>query len=443
MRVAQDVYFRKYGDQTYVRHVGLTKDFLMNETAFDILDYLNHHEGSSLSQLCEYLKREYEISEDADFEKDIQEFTELLAEEGVLLLNDVQTVGEEDIRAIVQQKCFDHHWLFTACLELTYRCNEKCIHCYADTPYDSREELSTEQYLNIINQLHDLGCMGVLLTGGEATLRQDFFEIAEYIKKKGMLVDVYTNGLMLSDAFLDRLIALHPNSVSFRFYGGTPVVHDLVTTVPGSFEKSLKSLMTVKCAGIDTYIKTVVMRQNVDDYENLLKLGRRLGTAILTSISIMPSHGGKSAEQFRLLNREQYCKILELQEKYQAADFGKEVHKRGKYICASGLDALSIDPFGDVHPCNAHPLVLGNVKQRLLKDIWEKSEELLAMQEIRPVNLDPKCNNCEDFDWCSVCMGSAIRENGKLAPCSDTCMIANAYHCMYKIKKDQGKEELI
>ena len=441
MRVAPDVYFRKYGDQTYVRNVSLTKDFLMNEIAFDILNYLNHREDCSFSELCEYLKKEYEISEDADFERDIQEFAEQLAEEGVLLLQDEQPGEEEDIRAIVQQKCFDHHWLFTACLELTYRCNEKCIHCYADTPHDSREELSTEQYRNIIDQLYDLGCMGVLLTGGEATLRPDFLEIAEYIKKKGMLFDVYTNGLLLSDSFLDRLIALRPNSVSFSFYGGTAEVHDLVTTVPGSFEKSLKSLMTVKCAGIDTYIKTVVMRQNADDYENLLKLGRRLGVAILTSISIMPSHGGKSAEQFRLLNREQYCKILALQEKYQAADFGKEVHKRGKYICASGLDALSIDPFGDVHPCNAHPLVLGNVKERLLKDIWEKSEELLAMQEIRPADLDPKCKQCEDFDWCSVCMGSAIRENGKLTPCSDTCMIANAYHCMYKKKKDQRKEE--
>lgn len=442
MRVAQDVYFRKFGEQTYVRHVGLTKDFLMNEISFDILDYISTHTDCTFSELCFYLRDLYDVSEEEDFESDIRSFIDQLTQEELLVLEDNIPREDDDIRSYIQRKCFDNHWLFTACLELTYRCNEKCIHCYADTPFDNGEELTTAEYRDVIDQLRDLGCMGVLVTGGEATLRQDFFEITEYIKKCGMLVDVYTNGLHLSEKFLDRLIALKPNSVSFSFYGGTPEIHDLVTTVPGSFEKSLKSLMTVKCSGIDTYIKTVVMRENVDDYENLLRLGKRLGVSILSSLSIMPSHGGKSAEPYRLLDTEKYVEILKLQEKYELADFGREVHKRGNYICASGLDALSIDPFGGVHPCNAQPMLLGNVRNDRLRDIWENSTQLKSLQSIRPIDLSDKCIDCEDLDWCGVCMGSAIRENGKLAPCSDTCMIANAYHCMYKGKKRSGKEEL-
>ena len=433
MRVTPNVYFRKFGDQCYVRHVGLAKDFLMNEISFDILDFIHSHEGCTLSELCDYLKEQYEITDETDFESEIEEFISQLTQDELLISDNADPKEDEElIRNYIQQKCFENHWLCSACLELTYRCNEKCIHCYADTPPDQREELTTAEYRDIVKQLKNLGCLGVLLTGGEVTLRSDFFEIAECVKENGMLVDVYTNGLNLSDSFIDRLIELKPNSVSFSLYGGTPEIHDRVTTVPGSFEKSLKSLMTIKCSGIDTYIKTVVMKQNVDDYENLLRLGKRLQIPINTSISVMPSHGGKSAEPYRLLDTQKYLEILKLQKKYEVSNFNRKVSNRGDYICASGLDAWSIDPFGDVHPCNAHPMSLGNIRDVRLKDIWENSEQLESLRSIRPADLSEKCADCEDFNWCTVCIGSAVRENNKLAPCSDTCMIANAYHCMYK-----------
>lgn len=442
MRITQNVYFQKYGNYNYVRHVGLARDFLMNEISFDILDYIRTKGECSFDELCTYLKNIYEISENDEFESDIKEFIEQLLKDEILEVekDDTSEDEEEYIRGVVQQKCFDEHRLFTVCLELTYRCNEKCIHCYVDTPYDSGEELTTAEFKDVVTQLKELGCMGVLLTGGEATLREDFFEIAEHIKASGMLFDVYTNGLAVSDEFIDRLIELKPNSVSFSFYGGTSEIHDKITKVPGSFERSLKTLLLVKCSGIDTYIKTVIMKDNVDDYENLLRLGKRIGVTVLPALSIMPSHGGKSAEPFRLLDTDKYIEVLKLEEKYRGTNFNKEVVKRGKYICASGLDSLSIDPFGGIHPCNAHPMQLGNVRVDKLRDIWEKSEQLMSMRKIRPTDLSSDCSKCEDYDWCSICMGSAIRENEKLAPCSDTCMIANAYHCMYKEKRNEGKE---
>lgn len=443
MRIASDVYFQKYGNYNYLRHVGLTKDFLMNEICFDILEFVRKKNECSIEEVCEFLKTEYEVEEVLDFENDIKEFIEQLVNDGIII-DDNSNVVEEDeyIRGIVQQKCFDEHRLFTACLELTYRCNEKCIHCYVDTPYDCGNELSTEEIKNVIKQLKELGCMGVLLTGGEATLRKDFFEIAEYVKQMGMLFDVYTNGLAISDEAIDRLIELKPNSVSFSFYGGTPDIHDKITKVQGSFEKSLRTLLFIKCSGIDTYIKTVIMKDNVDDYENLLKLGKRINVPVLPALSIMPSHGGKTAEPFRLLDKQKYLEVLELEEKYRGTNFNKSIVKRGKYICASGLDSLSIDPFGGVHPCNAHPMEIGNVRNTSLEDIWENSEYLKNMRKIRPTDLSDKCSDCADYDWCSVCMGSALRENEKLAPCSDTCMIADAYHCMYKKSNEERRTNI-
>lgn len=440
MRIMPNVYFQKFGDCCYVRHVGLAKDFMMNEISYDILEYINVHEDCNADSLCDYLKEIYDIEDNDEFISDIKEFIDQLILDEIVEAGVTEEAEEEYIRGIIQQKCFEEHRLFTACLELTYRCNEKCIHCYVDTPCDYGNELTTDEVKDVIRQLKDLGCMGVLLTGGEATVRKDFIEIAKFVKSQGMMFDVYTNGLAVSEEIIDELIELKPNSVSFSFYGGTAEVHDRITTVQGSFEKSLKTLLTIKCAGMDTYIKTVIMKDNVDDFENLLRLGKRISVPVLPALSVMPSHGGKSAEPFRLLDTEKYMDVLRLEEKYQGKRFDTTVSKRGRYICASGLDSLSIDPFGGVHPCNAHPMNLGNVRETTIRDIWENSEQLKALRDIRPVDLASECNGCDYFDYCSVCMGSAIRENEKLAPCSDTCKIAKAYHCMYtQNKKERGE----
>lgn len=440
MRIVPNVYFQKFGDYCYVRHVGLARDFIMNEISYDILKYVREHEDCDFDSLCDYLKDIYDVSENDEFVEDIKEFIEQLVSDEIVEDDATEDAPEEEyIRGLVQQKCFEEHRLFTACLELTYRCNEKCIHCYVDTPCDYGNEMTTDEVKDVIRQFRDLGCMGVLLTGGEATIRKDFIEIAQYVKSQGIMFDVYTNGLAVSDEVIDSLIQLKPNSISFSFYGGTAEVHDRITKVQGSFEKSLKTLLTIKCAGIDTYIKTVIMKDNVDDFENLLRLGKRICVPVLPALSVMPSHGGKSAEPFRLLDTEKYMEVLRLEEEYQGKRFDTTVSKRGRYICASGLDSLSIDPFGGVHPCNAHPMSLGNVRETTIRDIWENSEHLKSLRNIRPVDLASDCDGCEHFDYCSVCMGSAIRENEKLAPCSDTCKIAKAYHCMY-IEKQKGKE---
>lgn len=434
--VAEDVYFRKFDEYNYVRNVVLTTDYIMNETSYDIMEFVRSHQPCDIADVLEYLKTVYDSTGDETFEQDIREFIEQLINDGVLVSDEVQEEPEY-LRGIIQQKCFEVHQLFSACLELTYRCNERCVHCYADIPSNQKEELSTSEVFDVIDQLKDMGCMGVLLTGGEVTLRPDFMEIARYVKQSGMLVDIYTNGLMVTDDIMDEMIELKPNSVSFSFYGGTPEVHDLVTTVKGSFEKSLKTMMTMKCAGIDTYMKSVIMKENADDYENLLKLGKRLRIPVKGSISIMPTHRGKQADQHRLLDRDSYIRILELEEQYGVRDFSRDASKRGRYICASGLDSMSIDPVGNIHPCNAHPEVLGNVRENRLKDVWEKSEVLMRMRDVRPQDVSESCASCKDYNYCSVCVGSAIRENGALSPCSDTCMIAQAYHFVYK---REGKE---
>lgn len=446
MELHSNVYFQRFGEYTYLRHVEQRKDYLFNDIAYDILSYIKNHPGCTAEQICAALLNAYEVTEKAELEHDVRVFADDLLESEIILPGNILPgkrispfSREESIRDFIQEMCCENHLLLNVCLELTYRCNERCIHCYVDDPSAADEELKFQDYKIILDELRGMGCMGVLITGGEPSLHPDFLSIVSYAEQIGLLVDIYTNGLAADNELLDQLIALKPNSISFSFYGGTAKVHDSITGIAGSFEKSLRTMMICKCSGIDTYMKTVVMKQNVNDYEELLKLGKRLGIPVVSSLSVMPGHKGKNADQFRLMNQDAYQAVLELEYKYHLYSPDQDMPERVEYICASGLNTLSIDPFGYIHPCNASPVLLGNVKQESIKRIWEESQSLHGITEMKFDQLSESCSECPDKSWCGICLGSALRENGKPAPCADSCMIAYANHKAYINQKKRGE----
>mgnify|MGYP003277657491 FL=1 len=436
-----DIYYGRYGEYTYVRNVRDRMDYLYNEICYDVLEALSAEGGRTPQQLVGYLCTVCEAAsgDQADFvdtlRSDMEQFLEELAGDRIVSAEEPEESRAAEppdrIRDLIREVCYRERRLLTVCLELTYRCNEKCIHCYVDDWESGGGELSFSDYRTLLDDIRELGCMGVLLTGGEPTLHRDFFEIAFYAKRVGLMVDIYTNGLCVDDGMMDRLISLRPNSISFSFYGGKAEDHDAVTGVPGSFEKSLRTMMTCKCAGIDTFIKTVVIKQNVRGYEELLKLGKRLDIRVMSSLTVMPTHRGKPAGAYRLMDPEEYRRILELEYQYGLHGTEPMEGERGDYVCASGLDALSVNPWGEIYACNANPILLGTVGGDGIKSVWNTSEALRGIRELKFHQISGNCSGCADKNWCGICLGNALRENGSLKPCSDTCMISRASHEVY------------
>ena len=251
-----DIYYGRYGEYTYVRNVRDRMDYLYNEICYDVLEALSAEGGRTPQQLAGYLCTvcEADSGEQADFVdtlcSDMEQFLEELAGDRIVSAEEPEESRAAEppdrIRDLIREVCYRERRLLTVCLELTYRCNEKCIHCYVDDRESGGGELSFSDYRTLLDDIRELGCMGVLLTGGEPTLHRDFFEIAFYAKRIGLMVDIYTNGLYVDDGMMDRLISLRPNSISFSFYGGKAEDHDAVTGVPGSFENSLRTMMTCK-----------------------------------------------------------------------------------------------------------------------------------------------------------------------------------------------------
>ena len=441
MRLVRGISYHTFGEndaKVYVHSVDTQKDYILEGIALDVLNCFEKNKNVSFENLCETLSQEYDVNNKTEFEKDIRDFVEELLAEKILTESEQDFEDENIVSGEVTQEvenfCAKSHKLYSLALELTYRCVEKCVHCYIDdaSKFCVDEELSIDEWKNILRQAREMGCMKILLTGGEVLLRKDFCEIAEYAVSLGLIVNVYTTGLGMTDEIFDHMTTIKLNSVSFSIYGGNAAEHDAITGIPGSFEKTLKAMMMFKCAGVATFIKCVVVKQNFDYLENVYKLAKRLRLRVSISPQIASGHEKKCASDFRL-DEEQYKKFFALESRYSGIT---PIDDRSSISietilknppCSVGQSGLSIDPFGGVHPCISFYKPFGSLKKESLKNLWDKVTELKCLRDFKLANITPKCRTCDFVKFCHVCLGNLLRECGdEIKNCGDTFVMARA-----------------
>ena len=435
MKIFPGVSYHPFDDKVYVHSVDSQKDYIFGGIALDVLNFFAEHEDAALENLCARLSSEYEIEDAAEFQNDMRDFVDQLLEEKILYArNDpnADNMWSNKIPREVAEVFAKEHRLFSIALELTYRCVERCIHCYIDDApkFDARNELTLGEYKDILRQAHDMGCVSLLLTGGEVLVRPDLCDIVECATKLGFITDIYTTGLGLTDEIFDRLNAAKVNGISVSLYSGDPKVHDAITGIKGSFEKTLKAALMFKAAGINTFIKCVAMKQNIDSLESLYELGKRLNIYVSVSPRVISGHEGKCSEDYSLCTVELYKKYYELNSRYVSVDATAEKLSRDQMLekasCGAGINAFSIDPFGGVHGCNTFHESFGSVRKDSLKDIWDRARHL-NLRNRRMRDVTPQCATCEYLEYCTVCVADLINKNGReFRECGETMYNAKA-----------------
>ena len=86
----------------------------------------------------------------------------------------------------------------SAQIDLTYRCNERCVHCYLD--HDDHGEMTTGELKTLLDQLASAGVLFLTLSGGEILLRKDFFEVLQYARELSFCVKLKTNAILIREA---------------------------------------------------------------------------------------------------------------------------------------------------------------------------------------------------------------------------------------------------
>src|SRR2546427_10064578 len=175
-------------------------------------------------------------------------------------------------------------------LDLTYRCNERCVHCYLD--HDDHGEMTTAEIKHLLDQLAEAGVFILTLSGGEIFMRKDFFEILEYARKLTFCVKLKTNAVMIREREAARIRDLGVESIQISIYSHRPEVHDAITLVPGSLEKSIRAIRFLKSQGLKVIIANVLMTRNMQDYPGVRALAAELGVECTLDPTVTPMMDG-------------------------------------------------------------------------------------------------------------------------------------------------------
>lgn len=300
--------------------------------------------------------------------------------------------------------------------EVTRRCNLECLHCYNAwknaAPYPPAEELDLAETLAMLDPvLRDTGATEVALTGGEPLLRQDLGELVDALHERGLKLDLITNGQLMTEAWIQRL-AGKIGVYELPLLSSEAAIHDRLSGVTGAFERVAAAVADLKLAGERVIAVFVATRLNLPGLEETLELALALGVDAVMFNRFNP--GGEGARNVAQLQAtpEELAAALDVavafkaryelpmscaipmppclldHERWPDMDFG---------FCSAGTnDAYyTIDPVGNLRPCNHSSLVLGNVRERGFRGLAQ-SPRMAAFCAARPAF----CEDCELVDTC-------------------------------------------
>ena len=306
-------------------------------------------------------------------------------------------------------------------IEVTQRCNNKCLHCYnnlAAGNRDAREkELTLAEHCRIIDQIAGFGCLWLLLTGGEIFLRRDFLDIYTYAKQKGLIVTLFTNGTLIAPDIADYLAQFPPFSIEITLYGNTKDTYESITGVPGSFDHCMQGIRLLKERKLPLKLKTMAIVQNKHEIfdmkrfvEEELELEFKFDAMVnpRRDCSQSPLAARLTPQEIVQLDLEDSDRVAEWK---QFADrFNKPMAAPGRvdslYQCGGGFQSFAIDPYGCLSVCvlsgNTYDLRKGSFKEG-----WEKF--LLSLRQ-RKNTRQTKCSNCRIKPMCGMCPANAELE---------------------------------
>lgn len=312
-------------------------------------------------------------------------------------------------------------------LDLTYRCNERCIHCYLD--HEDHGEMTTAEILGLLDQLAAAGVFFLNVSGGEIFIRPDLFTIIEHARKLQFSVKLKTNGVMIREAKARRIAALGVEAVQISLYSHDAATHDKITKLTGSFKRTVEGARLLRDAGVKVIFANVLMQQNADHYKQVQALAAEMGIRYEVDATITPMMDGDRGIVALNMDGGRLAAIMhdttllgDQAERLLAAPSGPTPLDEAYETlpCSAGHTACYVSPYGDVFPCVQFPFKVGNVREQAFIDIWKHSPQLNEVRAIRVGDLEG-CSSCVHGSSCNRCPGLAYLEGNMRGPSIQDC----------------------
>ena len=439
-----DTFIRKFEDLGYITTVGLYNDRVFDKIGSVFLEALTRH-PQNIENLADKILKQFVNADRREILADATDFYDTLAFDGFLSKGETEEeCRKNDIRFSYRnidpktakssfvppvkraenttqdflEKYFDEKpHLTNFQIELTSRCNERCVHCYI--PHENKlHDISSETYYSVLSQLHEMNLLGLTLSGGEALLHPQFNEFLKAAQKYDFYVNILSNLTLLTDETVRILRDTTVSSVQVSLYSMNPQHHDTITTVEGSWKKTVASIEKLIANDIPVQISCPVMKQNKDDFGEVLAWAHEHKVRATTDFIMMAEYNRCTENLKNRLSAEETGKIilqqLEGNDFYQNEVLDEDFEERCKSLtydlerrlCGVGTTFCCMGTNGDIFPCAGwQAMVLGNIHETPLKDIWENSEKIKYLRSLKMKDMNGgECCTCDNVAFCSPCM---------------------------------------
>jgi radical SAM protein with 4Fe4S-binding SPASM domain len=314
-------------------------------------------------------------------------------------------------------ECRKQNGLLSLELELSRVCNLRCIYCYASSGTALENELSVAEIQDVIEQAVALGVKKIIiLGGGEPLLYPHLFEVIDCILEKKLVVDLFTNGLTLTDSIAAKLYE-RGVGVVLKMNSRRAEVQDYLAGKQGTFTAICSGLKALQQAGYPDEghplgVETIICNQNYDELPDLWRWARR--EKIVPYIEAMTMQG-RATEHDDLEVTPEMVKILfEELSRIDRTEFGCSWTPHPPLVashCARHEYSCTITSIGEVYPCPGVSVSTGNIRENRLAEILAGSSVIQELRNIRD-NIKGQCAICEIHDHCYGCRGHAYQVTG-------------------------------
>ena len=300
-------------------------------------------------------------------------------------------------------------------IELTLRCNLRCVHCYnfdRDEAYlpsrSPKEELSDEEIVRILDEVRAEGCLYLALSGGEALSHPSLDLFVAHAARAGMMVTVKTNGTMLDESRARRLHEMGAAAVEISLYGATAATHDAFVKMPGAFERTVRGVAAATAAGLRPKLSFVLVEANAAEVPAMMALAEQLAVPYGIDPQITARYDG-TRDPLRLpLARSSLAQLYRGPLQHLVPP---TIDNPTSVQCACARSVCGISAFGEVYPCIGAPVPSGNLRQRSFHEIWADSPTLQWIRQLKLRDF-PSCEPCDHLAHCRRSSGVIFANTG-------------------------------